>query len=227
MLAGDFTGLKLNDARESELGASTRRAHPRGYPVHLDRVREAHHHFFDDAIGAESLRQGGELEIRRDVRQKFIGVELVDGGSTDAGRDKKYVWVFGHRRERRLRVFEYEFGVGMLLPGGQHGLLIGREIGFVDHVGHFSSPFGRAARTRRSVRRELRLRKRRTTGREDSCCLELDQATSFVSGTPWTRRTQRDKWLWSAKPVRAAISANPNRPSRTSSVARCTRRYTT
>lgn len=57
--------------------------------------------------------------------------------------------------------------------------------------------------------------------------LSVRQAVSCVRETPCTRRTQRDKWLWSAKPVRAAISARPNRPSRTSSTARRNRRCMT
>ena len=43
------------------------------------------------------------------------------------GRNEEHIGVFGHRRESRIRVFEHEFGVGVLLPGGQHGLLVGRE----------------------------------------------------------------------------------------------------
>jgi len=39
--------------------------------------------FFDDAIVAEGLRQRVDFQIRRDVRQEFIGVELMHGCSTD------------------------------------------------------------------------------------------------------------------------------------------------
>jgi hypothetical protein len=95
-------------------------------------VGKAHHHFFDDAIGAERLRQGREFKIRREPRQELIGVELADRGSTGSrhtGRDEKYVWVFGHRRERRIRVFEYEFGVGVLLPGSEHRPLVVCQFG--------------------------------------------------------------------------------------------------
>ncbi len=53
------------------------------------------------------------------------------------------------------------------------------------------------------------------------------QAASSERETPRTRRTQRDRWLWSAKPVRAAICAKLVSPSRTSSIARVSRRCTT
>jgi len=45
-----------------------------------------------------------------------------------AGRNDEHVRMLGHRREGRIRIFEHEFSVGVLLPGGQHGLLLGREL---------------------------------------------------------------------------------------------------
>jgi hypothetical protein len=36
--------------------------------------------------------------------------------------------VFGHCRERCVGIFQHEFGMGVLLPGSQNRLLVGREI---------------------------------------------------------------------------------------------------
>jgi hypothetical protein len=92
-------------------------------------VRKAHHRLFDAAIIAEGLRQRGDFQIQRDVRQEFIGVELMRGRSTYspyAGRNDEHIRMLGYRREGRIGIFEHEFGVGVLLPGRQHLLLIGR-----------------------------------------------------------------------------------------------------
>jgi hypothetical protein len=102
-------------------------------------VRKAHHHFFDEAIVTEGLRQRDDLQIRRDVREEFIRIERTNSGPaypSYSGGDHEDVRVFGHRCESRIRIFEYEFGVGVLLPGGQHGLLIERE------ATHRKIPFG-------------------------------------------------------------------------------------
>jgi hypothetical protein len=61
----------------------------------------------------------------------MVGVELMHLGSAHPhgpGRNHENVRVFGHRRESRIRIFEHEFGVSVLLPGGQHGLLVEREL---------------------------------------------------------------------------------------------------
>jgi hypothetical protein len=47
--------LKLDDADYGELGPSTRDWRTRKHPIHVDRVRKAHHHFFDNVILAEGL----------------------------------------------------------------------------------------------------------------------------------------------------------------------------
>jgi hypothetical protein len=65
----------------------------------------------------------------KDVRQEFIGEELMRGSSTYspyAGRNDEHIRMLGYRREGRIGIFEHEFGVGVLLPGRQHLLLIGR-----------------------------------------------------------------------------------------------------
>jgi hypothetical protein len=36
--------------------------------------------------------------------------------------------VFGHCRERCVGIFQHEFGMGVLLPGSQHRLPVGRDI---------------------------------------------------------------------------------------------------
>jgi len=35
-----------------------------------------------------------------------------------AGRNEQHVRMLGHRHESRIGIFENEFGVGVLLPGG-------------------------------------------------------------------------------------------------------------
>lgn len=59
----------------------------------------------------------------------MIGIELLHGCSTyprGSGRNEEQIRVLGHGREGRIGIFENEFSVGVLLPGGQHGLLVGR-----------------------------------------------------------------------------------------------------
>jgi hypothetical protein len=51
---------------------------------------------------------------------------------------------------------EYEFGLGVLLPDGPHGLLVWRDSVLVDHVGHFSLLSVRAARQPRRAESHLR-----------------------------------------------------------------------
>jgi hypothetical protein len=51
---------------------------------------------------------------------KFIGVKLSHGRSTyphDPGRHEEQIRVFGLCRERRVGIFQHEFGIGVLLPG--------------------------------------------------------------------------------------------------------------
>src|ERR1700737_4510143 len=76
-LVGDFAGLKLNDAHHGELDPSTRGRQARQHPIHIERMREADYKLFDNPIVAEDLRQGSEFEIRWDVRQEMMGVELA------------------------------------------------------------------------------------------------------------------------------------------------------
>jgi len=92
-------------------------------------VGEADHHFFGYPIIAEGLRQGRDFEIRRDLWQEMIGIKVTHSCPTypgGAGRNEEHVGIFGHLSQSRLRVFEHEFGVGVLLPSGQHGSLVRR-----------------------------------------------------------------------------------------------------
>ena len=62
--------------------------------------------------------------------KKFIGVKLSHGRSTDPhdpGPYEEHIWVFDHCRERRVGIFQHVFGIGVLLPGSQHYLLVGRD----------------------------------------------------------------------------------------------------
>jgi hypothetical protein len=63
-----------------------RRRQARQYPIHTERMREAVHKLLNNPIVAEDLRQGIELEIRRDVRQKLIGIELAHSNPTHSAR---------------------------------------------------------------------------------------------------------------------------------------------
>jgi len=72
VLMGHLGVLKLNDSGQDELGPPPRGPHTWKYPIHIDRVREAHHHFFDDPIVAEGLRQGGDFEIRGIFGRKWL-----------------------------------------------------------------------------------------------------------------------------------------------------------
>jgi hypothetical protein len=61
----------------------------------------------------------------------LIGIELVHTCPTHAarpGRNEKDIRILDHGSERRIRIFEYELGVRMLLPRGQHRLLVGCKI---------------------------------------------------------------------------------------------------
>ena len=130
-LAGHFAGLELNDTHESELGFSTGGRHARKHPIHVKRMGKANHELLDDPVVAEGLRQRGEFEIRWDFRQKLIGVELTHArpaGPTGPGRNGEHIGVLGHRDEGCIGIFEHEFGMGVLLPRGQHSLLVRCEV---------------------------------------------------------------------------------------------------
>jgi hypothetical protein len=60
--------------------------------------------------------------------------------------------------------------------------------------------------------RDAGLREKRAIDREHSCCFNRGQATIWVRETPLTRRTQRGKCPWFAKPVQAALSAKSDPP---------------
>src|SRR6267378_109231 len=50
----------------------------------------------------------------------MIGIEFTDARPTHAARSARngeHVGILGHRREGRVRIFEHEFRVGVLLPG--------------------------------------------------------------------------------------------------------------
>jgi hypothetical protein len=131
MLIGHFASLKLNDADQDELNFSFRGWKARKHPIHIERVRKANHELFNDPVVTKYLRHRIEFEIRRDLRQEFIGIELVHTCPTHAahpGRNEKHIRILDHGSERRIRIFEYELGVRMLLPRGQHGLLVGCKI---------------------------------------------------------------------------------------------------
>ena len=55
VLVGHFTVLKMDDGGHEELGPSPSGSQTWKYPIHIDRMREAHHHFFGDPIIAEGL----------------------------------------------------------------------------------------------------------------------------------------------------------------------------
>jgi hypothetical protein len=131
MLIGHFASLKLNDADEDELNFSSRGWKARKHPIHIERVRKANHELFDDPVVTKYLRHRIELEIRRDLRQESIGIELVHTCPTHAahpGRNEKHIRILDHGSECRIRIFEHEFGVRMLLPRAQHRLLVGCEM---------------------------------------------------------------------------------------------------
>src|SRR5262249_1736284 len=61
----------------------------------------------------------------------MVGVELTHSCPADphgTGRNDEHIRVFGHGREGRIGILEHEFSVGVLLPGGQHSLLVEREV---------------------------------------------------------------------------------------------------
>ena len=55
VLAGHFAVLKMDDGGQEEPGSSPSGSQTWKYPIHIDRMREAHHQFFDDPIIAEDL----------------------------------------------------------------------------------------------------------------------------------------------------------------------------
>jgi len=123
--------LKLDETHKGELDSLAGGWHARKHPIHLERMRKANYELFDDPIAAEDLRQRNEFEIRRDFRQEMIGIELMHAcpaRSARPGRYGEHIRVLGHRSEGRIRIFEHEFGVGVLLPDGQHSLLVWREL---------------------------------------------------------------------------------------------------
>src|SRR5215467_13176406 len=102
MLAGHLTAVEPNDAHKHEFSFPARGRYSWDHPIHLERVRKANHELFDYSILAEDLGQGDEFEIRRKVRQHFLGVELMHACATYPARpcrDVQHVWVFGHRSE--------------------------------------------------------------------------------------------------------------------------------
>ena len=54
-LVGYLIRLKLNDAHHGELDTSARGGDAGKHPIYLAGMGEAHHHFFDEPILAESL----------------------------------------------------------------------------------------------------------------------------------------------------------------------------
>ena len=84
MLIGHFASLKLNDADQDELNFSFRGWKARKHPIHIERVRKANHELFNDPVVIKYLRHRIEFEIRRDLRQELIGIELVHTCPTHA-----------------------------------------------------------------------------------------------------------------------------------------------
>jgi hypothetical protein len=62
VLVSYFPGVKLDDAHEGELDPSTSGSNTGKHPIHVEGMRKADHEFFDDPIGAEGLRQRGQIE---------------------------------------------------------------------------------------------------------------------------------------------------------------------
>jgi hypothetical protein len=94
-------------------------------------VRKTNDHLVDDPTDAEDLRNITEFEIRRDVRQELIRIERMNTRPTipaRSGRNKDHVRILSHRSKSSIGIFEYKFSVGVLLPGSQHQLMLGREI---------------------------------------------------------------------------------------------------
>ena len=128
-LVSYFAVLKLDDTHESELGSSTRGSQTGEHPVHADRMSKADHELLDDPIRAEDLRQRSEFPFRRDIWQELIGIELAHSDPTrPAVAQGMHVRIFCHRREGCVSIFEHELGVGVLLPSGQHSLLVGCRV---------------------------------------------------------------------------------------------------
>jgi hypothetical protein len=56
MLVSDFARFQLDDGGHDELGCVVRGPQASEEPVHIDRVCEPQHHFFDDPTITKGLR---------------------------------------------------------------------------------------------------------------------------------------------------------------------------
>jgi hypothetical protein len=82
-------------------------------------------------IAAEDLRDSVQFEVRRDVRQELPGIELAHTSPTrsaHSGGNAEHIGIRGHGRERCIGILEDELSVGVLLPGGRHGLTAERDV---------------------------------------------------------------------------------------------------
>src|SRR5215469_9706691 len=99
MLVGDFACLKLNDPDQGKLDPMTRRRHTGNHPIHIECMGKSSHELFDDPSLAEGLRQQGEIEIWRNVRQELTSIELAHSYPTHSarpGRNGEDIRIFGH-----------------------------------------------------------------------------------------------------------------------------------
>ena len=99
MLAGHLAALKPNNAHEDEFNFAIRGRHTREHPIHFERMRKADHELFDNSNVAEDLRKGNKFEIRREIWQHLISIELTHGCATypaRPGRNVEHVRVLGH-----------------------------------------------------------------------------------------------------------------------------------
>jgi hypothetical protein len=104
---------------------------------------------------------------------------------------------FGHRELRNKFRF-WEFGYvcnAKVNPASKTArqLLCEPVESFSDQISHLPALSVQRRELDRSARRAPRFREKEATDRDDSCCLGRGQATSCVSETPLTRRTQRNK----------------------------------